>query len=237
MSEIIRFTADALAPDAKRVFEHQGMPPNGVVSSTVEAIFAQAAQRYQALAEPVGVFAAISESQFEDVYNGEGRNARQTPVGELFSLADDLALFAGTLGDEISLEIRRCFDRQDYPVGCMLDSVASVAAEGMAHVAERRFLDELRGKRRTGPDTAVLLYSPGYCGWDVSGQKKLFAFLRPERVGITLRESCLMEPLKSISGVLIAGPGEIHQFSNTYSFCSACATPTCRERGRTVLAE
>ncbi|MFH1417871.1 MAG: vitamin B12 dependent-methionine synthase activation domain-containing protein [Planctomycetota bacterium] len=236
MSEIIRFAADALAPDARRVFEHQGMPPNGSVSSAVEAIFAQAAEGYQALAEPVGILANISESQFEDVYVGEGRSERRTPVGELFSLADDLALFAGTLGDAISLEIRRCFDRQDYPLGCMLDSVASVAAEDMAHLAERQFLDDLRSRRRTGPDTAVLMYSPGYCGWDVSGQKKLFAFLRPERVGITLRESCLMEPLKSISGVLIAGPGEIHRFSNTYSFCSACATPTCRERIRTVLA-
>ena len=71
------------------------------------------------------------------------------------------------------------------------------------------------------PDSAatgigVLRYSPGYCGWHISGQRRLFAHLRPERIGITLHDSYLMEPLKSVSGVLIAGAKEIHAFADTY---------------------
>ena len=56
----------------------------------------------------------------------------------------------------------------------------------------------------------VLRYSPGYCGWHVSGQINLFNTLTPEKIGITLGESCLMNPLKSVSGVLVAGPPNIH---------------------------
>jgi hypothetical protein len=77
----------------------------------------------------------------------------------------------------------------------------------------------------------VLLYSPGYCGWHISGQKKLFEFLRPERIDIRLNERFLMIPLKSISGVLVAGAAEIHHISERYPFCDHCQSPTCRERG------
>ena len=49
---------------------------------------------------------------------------------------------------------------------------------------------------------------------------------------MSLRESFLMEPLKSVSGVLIAGPREINQFSPTYYVCEQCTTQECHERMR-----
>jgi hypothetical protein len=73
-------------------------------------------------------------------------------------------------------------------------------------------------------------FSPGYCGWHVSGQKKLFAALEPEEIGITLTPSCLMKPLKSISGVIIAGDVDIFQFEDAFAFCGECSTHVCRER-------
>jgi cobalamin-dependent methionine synthase I len=85
----------------------------------------------------------------------------------------------------------------------MLDAVASTAAEMAADAVERNYLKRLRVENQEANSTAVLRYSPGYCGWHVSGQKKLFEFLQPAEIGITLLESFLMTPLKSISGVLL----------------------------------
>ena len=76
----------------------------------------------------------------------------------------------------------------------------------------------------------VLSYSPGYCGWHISGQKKLFAFLHPEEIGIRLLDSFLMHPLKSVSGVFVCGPEDIHRFENGFAFCGECRHQTCRER-------
>ena len=76
----------------------------------------------------------------------------------------------------------------------------------------------------------MLRFSPGYCGWHVSGQKRLFAELKPQKIDLTLRESCLMQPLKSISGVLVAGPKIIFDIDDTYPFCAACKTHSCRDR-------
>jgi hypothetical protein len=106
--------------------------------------------------------------------------------------------------------------------------VASAAADGLAERLAARFAGDDDGSR-------ALAYSPGYCGWHVSGQGRLFARLRPEEIGVTLNASFLMQPLKSISGVLVRGPGRIHRFAPDYPFCADCAGQPCRARIAAVL--
>ena len=104
----------------------------------------------------------------------------------------------------------------------MLDAIASERADRAAELAgaigSRRF-------RREGSTRRVLPYSPGYCGWHVSGQRKLFDFLRPEEIGMTLNASCLMQPLKSVSGVLVAGA---RPRSTTSTTTTTSAVPAAR---------
>ncbi|MCK5274191.1 MAG: hypothetical protein KAR37_06065, partial [Alphaproteobacteria bacterium] len=71
---------------------------------------------------------------------------------------------------------------------------------------------------------------PGYCGWHVTGQRRLFDRLGADRIGVTLNSSCLMQPLKSVSGVLVIGPPSIHEFDNDFDFCALCSTYQCRSR-------
>ena len=100
-------------------------------------------------------------------------------------------------------------------------------------LVERHFLESLsRATPAQGEDSPAqaLRYSPGYCGWHVSGQRALFAALRPAEIGLALRESCLMDPLKSISGVLVSGAPRIHDFVDDYPFCAECAERACRDR-------
>ena len=234
MNEIITSTAEEVAPARAAIFENQGIPEGEVVNEEVEAIYGQALALFAEVAEPVGILATISKPDFEVVYQGEVQNEPATPVADIFSRADHLALFAVTVGKRIGEEIGGRFCVNDSAVGSMLDSVASAAADKLAGAIESRYRTSLQQGKQTGRDMAVLRYSPGYCGWHVSGQKKLFEFLRPEKIGITLRDSYLMDPLKSVSGVVIAGPREIHDFEDTYPFCSQCGDRGCRERIRAL---
>ncbi|MCD4689845.1 hypothetical protein K8S17_00120, partial [bacterium] len=68
------------------------------------------------------------------------------------------------------------------------------------------------------------------CGWDLTGQRALFAALEPARIGITLTDRCLMEPETSISGVVLMGPAGTHEFADDYAFCTECRTHECRDR-------
>jgi len=237
MSEILTFSTDELTPGRDAVLENQGIPPGKAVSAEIEALCSAALGLLVKVAAPAGILREVSAAEFEAVYEGEGQNEPRTPVGEVFPQAENLALFAVTIGQRVSREITERFGSNDPALGAMLDSCASAAADKLAGVAEGRFVDTLARGGRMSSDTRVLAYSPGYCGWDISGQRELFEFLSPEQVGISLRESHLMEPLKSVSGVLIAGPKGIHDFRAAYPFCSGCRTHGCQKRSGAAFAE
>jgi len=233
---ILDFSGVRLAPDRTAVLQHLGIPPGSQISERIEHLYASGADLFSRRAAPAGIVAEIAMDAFAELYRGEGRNAPAGPVAEIFPRAEHLAVFAVTLGTPIGTALNQCFEAGDFALAYMLDALASVAADEVAELAERRFSSTLRERGWATADGVALRYSPGYCGWDVSGQKRLFAYLQPAVIGLTLTESCLMQPLKSVSGVLIAGPRTIHRFRPTYDFCERCEDRTCRHRLRALFA-
>lgn len=234
MTLVLEFAAADARPHREAVLRQLDVPAGAALAEGVEPAWAEAAELLAGCAAPAGVLAEISAEEFGEVYRGEGRNDPLTPVGEILGRADRLALFAVTLGEGVTQALATCFAGDDFACACILDAMASVAAEGVADAAERRYEALLREGGWAAREGAVLRYSPGYCGWDITGQRKLFARLEPARVGITLSDSCLMRPLKSVSGVMIAGPREIHMFAPGYDACGRCANRTCTERQRSL---
>jgi len=237
MTETFTFTPDDVTPSRAAVFENQGIPANSRVPEPIEALYGEAVGLLAEAAAPVGILAGIPAAAFETVYHGEGSNEGRTPVADIFVLADALSLFAVTLGEPVSRRIKSRFASKDFALGSMLDSAASAATEKAAALLEDRFRQVVTRNGSVAQPAGVLRYSPGYCGWHVSGQKKLFEILQPERIGISLRDSFLMEPLKSISGVVLAGSKEIHCFEMSYPCCSRCEAKGCRERIRALFEE
>jgi len=234
--QTVELSASDVAPDRDAVLEHQGIPAGTVVRDHIESLFNQATALLAETVSPVGITCEISQADFADVYQGDGRNEDSTPVGDIFDRADHLVLFVVTLGEGTCTEITRRFDSNDFAIASMLDAAASIAADQAAELLERRFDQDLKEREWKSEDGGVLRYSPGYCGWHISGQKKLFEFLDPGQIGVTLRDSFLMEPLKSVSGVIIAGPREIHNFPINFGFCKQCETRSCRQRLRALYA-
>ncbi len=229
------FSPADVAPHRSAVFEHLRMPPEAA-DPRVDRLYDDAAALLDQTAAPVGLLATVTATEFAVVYEGEGRNESKTPVADVFPRADHLALFATTLGPEASKAVQRCFESNDFALAAMLDAMASAAADRAAELMEGRWAEVLHSRGWAPPDGAVLRYSPGYCGWDVTGQQRLFARLAPASIGITLTDSCVMLPLKSVSGVLIGGPLEIHRFPTSYPACSRCETRECRDRLRVLMA-
>ena len=230
MTGIISLEAVRQAPTREIVLRTQGVPEGYPVPERVEDLVDEARELYETLARPVGLLAGISPSDFLEVYAGDGRNADRSPLPGIAAKAGHLALFAATLGETVSRKIKNLFEKNDAALGCMLDGIASERANSAAYLLGRTLLESLRQNREADSGTRVMPYSPGYCGWHVSGQQNLFAYLDPGQIGIELNASCLMSPIKSVSGVLVAGPPEVHVFDNDFDFCLDCATWQCRER-------
>jgi hypothetical protein len=209
------------------VLASQGIPATAEVSQRALQLLDQGMKLFAAHARPAGVCQEVEAAEFAEIYRGEGRNAPETPLAEIYPRARRLALFAVTLGEALGEKIADLMGQGQMALGFMLDAIASEGAEIASERAGRCFLEA--GEEE--PEAVrVLGYSPGYCGWHLSGQRRLFARLHPEEIGITLNESFLMQPLKSVSGVLVAGEAEVHEFVNRYDFCSDCSTHACRER-------
>lgn len=230
MKEILPLEPIRQAPPRKVVLGRQGIPEGRAVSERVEQIAETSMALYESLADPRGIVAEVSLAEFQGIFHGEGNNELPAPLPEVVKDADGLALFAATVGKAVSGKIEELFQKNDPATACMLDGIASDRAEAATALLAQAFLETLLRRGKVTHEARALPYSPGYCGWHITGQRKLFAFLKPERIGISLSESSLMSPIKSVSGVLVVGRPEIHDFENDFDFCLDCATWECRLR-------
>jgi Vitamin B12 dependent methionine synthase, activation domain len=230
MNQRVPINVNDIIPASKDVLNHQGIPEDSVIPDHIISLFDDAVIVFKEKAKPVAIIKKVTVKEFDNIFEGERKNEDQAPLENIYPHSDNLVLFALTVGSEIVNTINDLFKKNDFAPGAMLDSVASMAADKSVEVLENYLINDLSEKNLTKNSSIVLGYSPGYCGWDLSGQKKLFQHLNPGEIGITINESFLMSPLKSVSGVLVHGDKEIHVFESSFAFCSYCKNQTCYDR-------
>ncbi len=230
MSEIINIPVADITPGIEDILQAQGIAAGASLDHRIPQAAEDALTVFTELAEPVAILEEITAEAFAPIYRGLGQNADPAPIESIYRKADYLMLFAATIGKAVTDRIRDLFSKNEFVLGNALDVAASEGADRISHVLENHFARTIASRHDSHPDLTVFAYSPGYCGWHISAQKVLFESLHPETIGITLRESYLMEPLKSISGVLLAGDRSIHRIDNSYEFCADCRSEPCRAR-------
>lgn len=230
MSRIVKLCIQDILPDTREVLAAQGVPEQAPIQESVMTVVLEALDIVREKAVPVGILEELSQSAFARIFDAQGLNEEQNPLQTIYPRAERLALFALTLGEATSGKIQSLFEEDDFAAASLLDTAASLAADRAVEILESDYCTSLSSEGVLGTDGCVLSYSPGYCGWHISAQAKLFEYLRPMRIGISLNSSYLMTPLKSVSGVLVAGKREIHYFDNSFSFCQECPTISCQQR-------
>ena len=130
------------------------------------------------------------------------------------------AATTGTLFQDFQNEIKA---KDDILQTFILDVIGSCIAEKAGDIMETLLEKEIVNNRHTHR------FSPGYCGWPLTDQKLLFELLGGTPSGITLSETCLMSPVKSISGIIGIGK-EVNE--KQYG-CNFCELETCYKRKKT----
>ena len=122
--------------------------------------------------------------------------ARQLRGSEAF------ALFVATSGTEFEQYQQQLKTKGDMVRIFIADALGSIIAEKCADRMElllQLSIDKLQWKHTNR-------FSPGYCGWHVSQQQRLFPLLdEKEPCGVHLTDSSLMVPIKSVSGIVGVG--------------------------------
>ena len=138
--------------------------------------------------------------------------------------SEQIAAFVCTAGIGIEQWSKQMMAANDPLKGFIADILGSVVVETAIDVIQQRLNDEMAqaGLKITNR------YSPGYCGWATREQHKLFNLLPKENCGIRLTESALMQPIKSVSGLI--GIGANVRF-NPYT-CQLCDATSCVYRNK-----
>lgn len=144
-------------------------------------------------------------------------------ISSYLTKSTEMAVFVATAGIEFDDYLHEIKKEGDIYMEFLADAVGSEIAEAtVRHVsAEVQKLASAKSMYTT------LSYSPGYCGWHVREQPKVFSLLKPDTCGITLNDSCLMHPVKSVSGII--GLSTFPELQVPYS-CEICGLQTCYKR-------
>ena len=140
-------------------------------------------------------------------------------VGE----ATELFLFGATLGSRVDSALRRM----------ALTSVAEAGAgQAVAAALIETYCDDCCAElQKQLPEGKTLKwrFSPGYGDWSLEEQRILFPVLDcAHAIGLTLTESCMMAPVKSVTAVVaIADAPERHGSGNK---CLRCGKTDCEFR-------
>ena len=132
------------------------------------------------------------------------------------------ALFICTAGVAYEAYQQRLKEQGDMVRLFIADALGSVIAEKCADQMEKALqesIDKLGWKHTNR-------FSPGYCGWHVSQQQLLFPLFQGHTCGVTLTDSSLMVPIKSVSGIIGLGKNVRHL---DYT-CGLCDFKQCYKR-------
>ena len=138
--------------------------------------------------------------------------------------AEKLAFFMITAGEGITSWSQKELTQGDPMAGYIIDLMGSE----IVVAALDRMQDDLAGRMSEEGFKITNRYSPGDCGWPVTDQQKLFSLFPENFCGISLSESSLMHPIKSVSGII--GIGQ-HVRKTAYA-CDLCEMETCLYRNR-----
>lgn len=149
--------------------------------------------------------------------------------------SEALCWFVATAGQEFEDFQHRLMQEDDMVRVYLANEIGSIIAEKTADRMEDLLQEQLtpKGLYRTNR------YSPGYCGWHVKEQPILFELFRPKDsvhncnvtptpCDIHLTDSCLMIPIKSVSGVIGIG----HNVRRRDYTCNLCGLSASCKHGR-----
>lgn len=155
--------------------------------------------------------------------NGTELDVKKIIYGQLIR-SEAIAAFLCTAGNGIGVRAEELTRRGDFLEGYIMDAVGSEIVEA----AMDKIQDDLEQRVLADGLRITDRYSPGYCGWNVSEQQKLFSLFPDGFCGVTLTPHSLMQPIKSVSGIIGIG----HQVSRKGYACNVCEMADCIYRNK-----
>lgn len=156
----------------------------------------------------------------------KGPEFKSPKLSKTLKDCEEIVCYIATLGDGIEGEIQRLMDQKRLAEAYILDAMASVATDNMVTT----FHQQMQNNYENNGQQVTLCFSPGYCDWPITDQKKLFNMFESQELEVELTDSCFMQPRKSISGVFGITPSDSNLKEQSYNPCLECDRQDCSAR-------
>jgi hypothetical protein len=140
-----------------------------------------------------------------------------------------VAIFTCTAGFEVEQLSNKFKNEGDFVQSYVIDSTGSLLVEGAMDLV----YEKLKDMATINNLSITNRYSPGYCDWQVADQQKLFSFFPSTFCNVTLSESSLMSPIKSVSGII--GIGRNVKYLGY--ICDFCKNKECVYRAKKMYVK
>ena len=188
VAELRSFSAPA--PDLRQVFRFAGMPP-----TICGEELARVMREVEKVAQYKVCFAAFPLTVKGDICHVGGTPIPSAQLAKNLKGCHTVLLFAATVGVGVDRLLQR-LQRTSVATAFLAEAVGAERAESLCNA----FCTWYEGERgvRLRPR-----FSPGYGDLSLEAQRAVFALLSPEKsIGLTLNESLLMSPSKSVTAVV-----------------------------------
>ncbi len=170
------------------------------------------------LIDPVYIYRSLSVAEVGEnhltVETGHRFGVRI--MAKLMRTATRVYFMCCTIGPRLEQRVAE-YRANGFPAKAyILDSIGSLAVDMLA-LEGCRMVEEIA--EAEGLSSSVAL-SPGYLGWELTDQRKLFQILEPSKIGVSLTDTCIMTPLKSTTQAIGLGPGLGGKSKVTCDYCS-----------------
>lgn len=150
-------------------------------------------------------------------------------IRNLLQDCHEVVLLAATLGAEID-HLTRKYEVKDPGDALIMDACASSAIENVCN----HFEEDLRNVMLSEKKYLTDRFSPGYGDLPLNIQKDLLRMLNAQRrIGLTVTESMLMVPCKSVTAIIGISEKEQDHRKDGCEVCSLFRTCEIRKEGMT----
>lgn len=209
-------------PDVLRMM---GCRAGGSVRPEFQTVIDRLLAEARPVLHPRGVYALRTVSRMTDTELAlEGCPPIKGPISGFLKPARRIAVFVVTVGPDVEHLATQRLDAGQTLDGYVLNAIGSAAADRASDViAEQIFW------REAAPDEGITPpFSPGYCGMALEEQQTIFSIVDGSAVGVRLWPTMIMEPIKSVSGLVGIGDAELvvrHGIP-----CQWCELDSCKMR-------
>ena len=196
----IEFSPSKILPSLNSVQGEMGVPRAQRIESSPEgAAYTELVSSYHKLVSPRGCIVDITGDSLieENLF----QHSSETILHQHYQKAPNQALFIATIGSKVEELAASFMADGEYLKGCVLDSMASAGVEMVVDCLQREISSVWK--------LPCVRFSPGYGDWNLSVQEIFMRLSGAEHYGISLNDSWMFTPHKTVSGIIIPRAQEL----------------------------